>query len=56
MTDWIGGFAKLAKAYPKAEPAVQFRERLKSWPKKMPMSGNRFSARKSPRSDRRLSV
>lgn len=28
MTDWIGGFAKLAKAYPKAEPAVQFRARL----------------------------
>ncbi|KAA5540259.1 AAA family ATPase [Roseiconus nitratireducens] len=29
MTDWIGGFAKLAKAYPKAEPAVEFRQRLK---------------------------
>ncbi len=28
MTDWIGGFAKLAKAYPNAEPAVEFRERL----------------------------
>ncbi|MEL6107543.1 MAG: DNA repair ATPase, partial [Planctomycetota bacterium] len=28
MTDWIGGFAKLAKAYPKAQPAVEFRERL----------------------------
>ena len=29
MTDWIGGFAKLAKAYPQAEPAVEFRQRLK---------------------------
>lgn len=28
MTDWIGGFAKLAKAYPNAEPAVEFRQRL----------------------------
>ena len=28
MTDWIGGFAKLAKAYPSARPAVEFRERL----------------------------
>ncbi|QEF97692.1 ATPase involved in DNA repair [Stieleria maiorica] len=28
MTDWIGGFAKLAKAYPQAEPAVEFRQRL----------------------------
>ncbi len=28
MTDWIGGFAKLAKAYPKAQPAVEFRSRL----------------------------
>ncbi|TWU37266.1 DNA repair ATPase [Novipirellula artificiosorum] len=28
MTDWIGGFAKLAQAYPKAKPAVEFRERL----------------------------
>jgi SpoVK/Ycf46/Vps4 family AAA+-type ATPase len=28
MTDWIGGFAKLAKAYPHAEPAVEFRSRL----------------------------
>ena len=28
MTDWIGGFAKLAKAYPKAQPAIEFRSRL----------------------------
>ena len=28
MTDWIGGFAKLAKAYPHAKPAVEFRSRL----------------------------
>lgn len=28
MTDWIGGFAKLAKAYPAARPAAEFRERL----------------------------
>ena len=28
MTDWIGGFAKLAKAYPEAQPAVEFRNRL----------------------------
>ncbi len=28
MTDWIGGFAKLASAYPKAQPAVEFRDRL----------------------------
>ncbi len=28
MTDWIGGFAKLAKAYPNAKPAVEFRSRL----------------------------
>ncbi|MGB7343262.1 MAG: DNA repair ATPase [Pirellulaceae bacterium] len=28
MTDWIGGFAKLAKAYPNAQPAVEFRTRL----------------------------
>lgn len=28
MTDWIGGFAKLAQAYPKATPAMEFRERL----------------------------
>ena len=28
MTDWIGGFAKLAQAYPKATPATEFRERL----------------------------
>lgn len=28
MTDWIGGFAKLAKAYPNAQPAVEFRARL----------------------------
>ncbi len=28
MTDWIGGFAKLAKAYPHAQPAVEFRSRL----------------------------
>ena len=27
MTDWIGGFAKLAKAYPNAKPAVEFRQR-----------------------------
>ena len=28
MTDWIGGFAKLARAYPGAQPAVEFRQRL----------------------------
>ena len=28
MTEWIGGFAKLAKAYPNARPAVEFRRRL----------------------------
>ncbi len=28
MTDWMGGFAKLAKAYPAARPAVEFRQRL----------------------------
>ena len=28
MTDWIGGFAKLAQAYPGARPAVEFRQRL----------------------------
>lgn len=28
MTEWIGGFAKLAKAYPHAKPAIQFRQRL----------------------------
>ncbi len=28
MTDWIGGFAKLAKAYPSARPAEEFRARL----------------------------
>ncbi|TWU18061.1 DNA repair ATPase [Allorhodopirellula heiligendammensis] len=28
MSDWIAGFAKLARAYPNAKPAVQFRERL----------------------------
>jgi len=28
MTDWIGGFAKLAQAYPNARPAVEFRQRL----------------------------
>ncbi len=28
MTDWIGGFAKLAQAYPNAKPAVEFRARL----------------------------
>ncbi|MGB0596856.1 MAG: DNA repair ATPase [Rubripirellula sp.] len=28
MTDWIGGFAKLASAYPNARPAVEFRQRL----------------------------
>jgi len=28
MTDWINGFAKLAKAYPQARPAVEFRTRL----------------------------
>lgn len=28
MTDWIGGFAKLASAYPKASPAVDFRQRV----------------------------
>ncbi|MFK8115605.1 MAG: AAA family ATPase, partial [Rubripirellula sp.] len=28
MTDWIGGFAKLAGAYPNAQPAMEFRGRL----------------------------
>ncbi|MCO8123579.1 DNA repair ATPase [Stieleria sp. TO1_6] len=28
MTDWIGGFAKLAKAFPNADPAVEFRQKL----------------------------
>ena len=28
MTEWIGGFAKLAKAYPNAQPAKEFRARL----------------------------
>lgn len=28
MISWIGGFAKLAQAYPQAKPAVEFRERL----------------------------
>ncbi len=28
MTDWIGGFAKLARAYSSARPAVEFRQRL----------------------------
>lgn len=28
MTEWIGGFAKLAQAYPKAQPAMEFRQRL----------------------------
>ncbi len=28
MTDWIGGFAKLAKTYPNALPAKEFRGRL----------------------------
>ncbi len=28
MIDWIGGFAKLAQAYPNARPAVEFRQRL----------------------------
>ncbi len=28
MSDWIAAFAKLARAYPNAKPAVQFRERL----------------------------
>ena len=28
MTDWIGGFAKLAKAYPNAQPAQEFRAKL----------------------------
>jgi hypothetical protein len=28
MADWIAGFAKLARAYPDAKPAVQFREKL----------------------------
>ena len=28
MTDWIGGFAKLAQAYPNAKPAIEFRGRL----------------------------
>ncbi|EMI44696.1 DNA repair ATPase [Rhodopirellula sp. SWK7] len=30
MKHWIAGFAKLARAYPQAEPAVQFREHLAS--------------------------
>ena len=30
MTEWVGGFAKLAQAYPQAKPAVEFRERLAS--------------------------
>ena len=30
MTDWIGGFAKLASAFPDAEPAKEFRHRLES--------------------------
>ena len=41
MIEWIGGFAKLAKAYPNAQPAVEFREHLQrlattdsaEWPK-----------------------
>ena len=28
MTEWIGGFAKLAQAYPQAKPAVEFRQKL----------------------------
>lgn len=28
MSDWIAGFAKIARAYPDAKPAVQFRQRL----------------------------
>ena len=28
MTDWIAGFAKLAKAFPDARPAVEFQQRL----------------------------
>ncbi|MEM9588765.1 MAG: AAA family ATPase, partial [Planctomycetota bacterium] len=28
MSDWIGGFAKLAKAFPNAEPAMEFRQQL----------------------------
>lgn len=28
MTDWIGGFAKLGRAFPNAQPAVEFRARL----------------------------
>ena len=28
MIGWIGGFAKLAEAYPQAKPAVEFRNRL----------------------------
>ena len=28
MTDWIGGFSKLAQAYPQATPAIEFREKL----------------------------
>ena len=28
MTSWIGGFAKLAKAYPNAQPAQEFRAKL----------------------------
>lgn len=30
MSDWIGGFAKLASAYPDAKPARQFRQQLES--------------------------
>lgn len=29
LTEWIGGFAKLAQKYPAARPAVQFRQRLR---------------------------
>ncbi|TWT67300.1 DNA repair ATPase [Allorhodopirellula solitaria] len=28
MSDWIAGFAKLARAFPNAQPAIEFRERL----------------------------
>lgn len=28
MSDWVAGFAKLARAFPDAKPAVQFRQRL----------------------------
>ena len=28
MADWVGGFAKLAQAYPNARPALEFRARL----------------------------